>query len=67
MGAQVNSNAIANIYWLIETFTYQSFEFHVHFRSILVYNLKTKSYFWSKDELSILLSEEEFQLHKQIT
>ena len=42
MGAQVNSSAIANIYWLIQTFKYQRFGFQVHFKSILVYNLKTK-------------------------
>ena len=48
MGAQVNSSAIANIHWLMQTFKYQSFGFKVHCKSILVYNLKTKSGLWSK-------------------
>ena len=50
MGAQVNSNTIANICWYkyIQTFKYQCCGFQVHFKSILVYNLKTKSDFWSK-------------------
>ena len=48
MGAQVNTSAIAHIYWLIQTFKYQSFGFQVYFKTILVYNLKTKSGFWSK-------------------
>ena len=47
MRAQVNSNSIANICWLIQTFQYQCCGFQVHFKSILVYNLKTKRYFWS--------------------
>ena len=34
MGAQVNSSAIANIYWLIQRFKYQSFGYQVHFKSI---------------------------------
>ena len=48
MGAQVNSSAIVDIYWLIQTFKYQSFGFHVQFKSILVYSLKTKSSLWPK-------------------
>ena len=48
MGAQVKSSIIANICWLIQTFKYQCCAFQVHFKSILVYNLKTKSDFWSK-------------------
>ena len=48
MGAQVNSSVIANIHWWIQTLKYQSFGFQVHFKSISVYNLKTKSGFWSK-------------------
>ena len=48
VGAQVNFSAIANIYWLKPTFKYQSNGFRVHFKSILVYNWKTKSGFWSK-------------------
>ena len=47
MRAQVNSNTIVNICWLIQTFKYQCCGFHVHFKSILVYNLKTKRDFWS--------------------
>ena len=46
MRAQVNSNTIANIWWLIQTFKYQCCGFEVHFKSILVYNLKTKRDFW---------------------
>ena len=48
MRAQVNSSTIACICWLIQTFKYQCCGFQVHFKSILVYNLKTKSEFWSK-------------------
>ena len=48
MRAQVNSSTIANICWLIQTFKYQCCGFQVHFESIMVYNLKTKSNFWSK-------------------
>ena len=48
MRAQVNSNAIANICWLIQTFKYQCCGFQVHFKSILVHNLKTKGDFWSQ-------------------
>ena len=48
MRAQVNSNTIANICWLIQTFKFQCCGFQVHFKSNLVYNLKTKSDFWSK-------------------
>ena len=47
MKAQVNSNTIANICWLIQTFKYQCCGFQVHFKSILVYNLKTKRDFGS--------------------
>ena len=46
--AQVNSSAIANICWLIQTFKYQCCGFQVHLESFLVYNLNTKSDFWSK-------------------
>ena len=46
MRAQVNCNTIADICWLIQTFTYQCCGFEVHFKSILVYNLKTKRDFW---------------------
>ena len=42
------SSTIANICWLIQTFKYQCCGFQVHFKSILAYNLKTKSDFWSK-------------------
>ena len=45
---QVNSSTIANICWLIQTFTYQCYGFQVHFKSILLYNLKTKRDFLSK-------------------
>ena len=45
MGAHVNSSIIANICWLIQTFKYQCWGFQVHFKSILVYNLKTKTIF----------------------
>ena len=48
MRAQVNSNTIANICLLIQTFKYKCYGFHVHFKSVLVYNLKTKSDFWSQ-------------------
>ena len=47
MRAHVNSNTIANIFWLIQIFKYQCWGFQVHFKSILVYNLKTKRDFWS--------------------
>ena len=49
MRAQMNSNTIANtcICWLIQTFKYQCCGFQVHFKSILVHNLKTKRDFWS--------------------
>ena len=46
--AQVNSSTIAYICWLIQTFKYQCCGFQVHFKSILVHDLKTKSDFWSK-------------------
>ena len=46
MRAQVNSNTIANICWSIQTFKYQCCGYEVHFKSILVYNLKTKRDFW---------------------
>ena len=46
--AQVNSSAIANISWLKPTFKYQCCGFQVHFKSIVMYNMKTKSDFWSK-------------------
>ena len=46
--AQVNSSTIVNIYWLVQKFKYQCCGFQVHFKSILVYNLKTKGDFWSK-------------------
>ena len=45
MRAQVNSNTIVNVYWLIQTFKYQCEGFQVHFKSIWVYNLKTKTIF----------------------
>ena len=48
MRAKVNSSTIANICLLIQTFKYQYFGFQVLFKSILAYNLKTKSDFWSK-------------------
>ena len=48
MRAQVNSSTPANICGLIQTFKYQYWGFQVYFKSILVYNLKTKSDFWSK-------------------
>ena len=44
--AQVNSSTIANICWLIQTFKYQCRGCQVHFKSILVYNLKTKRDFF---------------------
>ena len=47
MRAQVNFNTIANICWLKQTFKYQCCGFQVHFKSILVYNFKTKRDFWS--------------------
>ena len=46
--AQVNSSTIVNICWLIQTFKYQCVGFQEHFKSILMYNLKTKRDFWSK-------------------
>ena len=46
--AQVITSTIANICWLIQTFKYQCCGFQVHFESILVYNLNTKSDFWSE-------------------
>ena len=46
MRARVNSDTIANICWLIQTFKYQCCGFEVHFKLILVYNLKTKGDFW---------------------
>ena len=48
MRAQVNSSTITDICWLIQTFKYQFCGFQVHFESNMVYNLKTKSDFWSK-------------------
>ena len=45
--AQVNSSTIANICCLIQTFKYQCCGFQMYFKSILVYNLKTKREFWS--------------------
>ena len=48
MRAQVTSSMIANICLLIETFKYQCCRFQVHLKSILVYNLKTKSDFRSE-------------------
>ena len=48
MRAQMNSSSIANICWLMQAFKYQCCGFQVHSKSILVYNLKTKSDFWSK-------------------
>ena len=48
MGTQVFSSVIANIHWLRQTFKYQRFGFQMHFKSILAYDLKTKSGFWSK-------------------
>ena len=44
----MNSSTIANICRLIQTFKYQYCGFKMHFKLILVYNLKTKSNFWSK-------------------
>ena len=46
MRAQVNCNTIAYICWLIQTFKYQCCGCEVHFKSILVYDLKTKRDFW---------------------
>ena len=48
MREQVNSITTSNICWLIQTFKYQCFGFQVYFKSILVYNWKTKSDFRSK-------------------
>ena len=48
MRAQVKSSTPANTYGLIQTFKYQYWGFQVYFKSILVYNLKTKSDFSSK-------------------
>ena len=42
MGAQVDSNTIANISGLIETFPKPYFAFQVHFKPSRVYNLKAK-------------------------
>ena len=47
-GALVSSSAIANFCWLIQTFKYRCFGFQMHFKSFLVYNLKTRNGFWSK-------------------
>ena len=47
MKAQVNSTTLANIYGLIQTLKYQYWGFQVYFKSILVYDLKTKGVFWS--------------------
>ena len=47
MGAQVISSDIT-ICWLIQTHKYQCFGFQMHFKSILVLNLKTKREFWWK-------------------
>ena len=41
--AQMNSSIIVDICWLIRTFKYQCCGFQVHFKSKLVYNLKTKN------------------------
>ena len=48
MRAHVNSSTIAKSCWLLQTLKYQCWGFQVHFKSSLVYNLKTKSDFWSK-------------------
>ena len=45
--AQVNYNTIDNICWLIQTFNYQCYGLQVHFKSILMYNLKAKRDVWS--------------------
>ena len=54
MRAHVNSSDIAIICWLIHTFRYQCRGFQVHLKSILVYNMKTKSDFWLKSPRNIL-------------
>ena len=48
MRALFNNSTIVNICWMIQTFKYQCFGFQVHFKSISVYDMKTKSDFWSK-------------------
>ena len=48
MRAQVKSSTIANISWLIQTFKCQCCGFEGYLKSILVYNSKTESDFWSK-------------------
>ena len=45
---QVNFSTIDDICWLIQTFKYQCCGFQVYFKSILVYNLNSKSNYWSK-------------------
>ena len=56
MRAQVNSSTIANICWLIQTFKYQCFGFQVYYKSIVVYNLKTKSVFFLPKCLHYIMS-----------
>ena len=56
MRAQVNSSTIANICWLIQTFKYQFCGFQLHFDSNMVYNLKTKSDFWSKCPMDYIIN-----------
>ena len=49
MGAQVNSSAIANICWLIQTFIYQCFGLQVHFKRPQIITSKlgaTAAGFW---------------------
>ena len=46
MRTHVNFSTIANICWLIQTFKYQCCGFQVHFKSILMCNLKTKGDFF---------------------
>ena len=48
MRAQVISSTIANICWLMQIFKCQFCGFQMHLESNMVYNLKTKSDFWSK-------------------
>ena len=48
MRTQVDCSTTANICALIQTFKYQYWGFQVYFKSIFVYNWKTKSGFWSK-------------------
>ena len=43
--AQVNSNDITNICWLIQTFKYQSFAFQVLYKPVWLYYLKTNGDF----------------------